>query len=74
MPARADVACAFESGPRLLMQEGGPHAAGSRLLQVWEVRDDPVFRSQTVPDSEDYRRFRAEVAARNIETDPLRPR
>lgn len=72
MPARADKPCAFESPPRVLMQEGDPHEAGSRLLQLWEVQDDPVLWSQAVPDLAAYRGFRAEVAARSIETDPLR--
>lgn len=72
MPARADMACGFRSPPKVLMEEGGPHARGSRLLQVWEVRDDPVFWSETVPEAGDYRRFRTELAGLAVETDPVR--
>lgn len=72
LPARAQTACAFESEPRVVMEEGDPHEVGSRLLQVWEVPDDPVLWSDTLPESESYRGFRAEVTERGIETDPVR--
>jgi len=70
--AHAGTACAFDGAPRILLEDGDPHEAGSRLLQVWEVRDDPVFRSHTAPRDGAYPRFRAELAERNVETDPLR--
>lgn len=71
-PARADMACAFDSQPRVLMEDGDPHEIGGRLLQVWDVPDHPVFWSGTVPGSEAYRQFRSEAADLNIETDPVR--
>lgn len=72
VPARAETACAFEGEPRVLMEDGDPHAVGSRLLQVWEVRDHPVYWSRTVPDSGEYRGFRTELAGLETETDPVR--
>lgn len=72
LPARAEQACAFENEPVVLVEEGAPHEAGSRLLQVWDVPDDPAFWLQTVPESEAYRSFRDEVEERGIETDPVR--
>ena len=72
VPAQAQTACAFETPPLVLMENGDPHAQGSRLLQVWEMRDDPVFWSQAEPASPDYQRFKAQVAERNIDTDPVR--
>lgn len=72
LPARAETACAFPDAPQVLMEEGDPHEIGSRLLQVWEVGDDPVFWSPTVPDDAAYRDFRRQVDALGIETDPVR--
>lgn len=70
--ARAETVCEFGSEPDVLMENGDPHVVGSRLLQVWDVPDHPVFWSDTLPKSEAYRQFRAEVADRSIETDPVR--
>lgn len=70
--ARAEPICALAGEPTILLEEGDPHAAGSRLLKVWEVDDDPVLWSDAVPDSEDYRDFRAELAELAGETDPVR--
>lgn len=72
LPARADMVCEFESPPRVLMEDGNPHEAGSRLLQVWEVPNNPVFWSDAVSASEDYHQFRTELAALKTETDPVR--
>lgn len=71
-PAHADMACAFEGEPRVLMEDGDPHEVGSKLLQLWEVPDRPVLWSQTAPETAEYRRFRDELAERKIETDPVR--
>lgn len=72
IPTRADTACAFDTPPRVLVEEGDPHEIGSRLLKVWEIEDNPVYWSKTVPDSEAYSQFKAEVADRGNETDPVR--
>lgn len=72
VPARAETACAFESPPRVLLEEGDPHTVGSRLLQVWDVRDRSVLWSQTIPDAGSYRQFRDELAGLEVETDPVR--
>lgn len=72
LPARADTACVFDTQPTVLVDEGDSHEIGSRLLKVWEVEDNSVFWSETVPDSEAYSQFRAEVADLGIETDPVR--
>lgn len=71
-PAHADTACRFASEPRVLMEEGGPNADGSKLLQLWDVPDHPVLWSVTAPESGGYRRFRDELAERKIETGPVR--
>ncbi len=72
LPAHADTACTFGTPPTVLTEEGDPHETGSRLLKVWEVEDSPVYWSETVPDSEAYSQFRAEVVDLDIETDPVR--
>lgn len=69
--ARADMICEFDAQPRILLEEGDPHETGSRLLQVWEVRDHPVFWSQTAPRFGNYPRFASELAERGFETDPV---
>jgi len=53
------------------MAEGEPHAAGSKLLQMWEFDDAPVFASEAEPAG--YEAFRRRAAAAVGDTDPLRP-
>ncbi|ODT86672.1 MAG: hypothetical protein ABS78_15415 [Phenylobacterium sp. SCN 70-31] len=55
----------------MLMAEGEPHAAGSKLLQMWEFDDAPVFASEAEPAG--YEAFRRRAAAAVGDTDPLRP-
>ncbi len=71
LPARADTACAIDTQPTVLVEKGEPNAAGSRLLKVWEVENAPVLWSEAVPDEKAYSDFRAEIASRGIETDPV---
>jgi len=71
VPAHADAACAFESEPVVLMQEGGPHEIGSKLLHLWDVPDRPTLWSETAPEGGDYRGFLDELGERKIETDPV---
>lgn len=68
-PAGA-ATCAFPNAARVLHEEGDPHAKGSRLLQVWEVRDHRVWWSTADPAG--YGDFRARVRRHAGETDPLR--
>ena len=71
LPARADMACEFGQ-PSVILEDGDPHMVGSRLLQVWEVQNHPVYWSNTVPDSQGYRQFKAELIELKTETDPVR--
>jgi hypothetical protein len=57
--------------PRVLEQSGDPHAANSKLLQVWEIADDAALWLEGEPRSEGYRDFRDKTAAMGIETDPV---
>ena len=68
--AQARDVCAFPSAPKVLAEEGDPHAKGSRLLQVWEVPDAPVWRSTAEP--QDYGEFRARAKRLAGETDPVK--
>lgn len=67
--AAAPPACVFPDPPRVIAQSGDPHAHGSRLLQVWEVADAPVWWSQQAGPA-GYAAFRAQVAAKAGPTDP----
>jgi hypothetical protein len=69
-PARAAPACAFPAPPTVLMAEGDPHAAGSKLLQMWTFDDAPVFHS--VADPAGYSAFRRKAAQAVGDTDPVR--
>jgi len=55
----------------VLEQSGDPHAANGRLLQVWEIADNPALWGEGQPVSDGYRDFREKVAAKSIETDPI---
>lgn len=55
----------------VLEQSGDPQGANGRLLQVWEIADDPALWLAGDPLSEGYRDFRNKVAAKGIETDPV---
>ena len=55
----------------VLEQSGDPHAANGRLLQVWEMTDDPALWGEGGPVSDGYRDFRKQVASKAIETDPV---
>ena len=57
---------------RVLEQSGDPHGANGRLLQVWEIADDPALWGEGRPVSEGYRDFREQAAAKGIETDPVK--
>lgn len=69
---RAGTICELGGQPNVLMEDGDPHTSGSRLLQVWEVENAPVFWSEAVPAVGDYRQFRSELADLGAETDPVR--
>lgn len=56
--------------PTVLEQSGDPHGPDGRLLQVWEIADDPVLWSDASP-SGPYAGFLAQVEARKLETDPV---
>jgi hypothetical protein len=56
--------------PTVLEQSGDPHGSDGRLLQVWDVPDDPVLWSDASP-SGAYADFVAQVEQRKLETDPL---
>lgn len=64
--------CAFRSAPTILLEDGAPHAAGSRLLQVWEEPNQPSFWRAGEPADGYYEDYRRKIAERGVETDPLR--
>lgn len=66
----AQRACSLVNEPVILDESGNPHGPDGRLLQVWDVPDDPVLWSDASPGGA-YKDFLAEVAARKIETDPV---
>jgi hypothetical protein len=68
--AKAAETCALPSPPRVISAAGAPHAKGSRLLQVWEFRDAPVWWSGAEPAG--YADIRREIADKAGETDPLK--
>jgi hypothetical protein len=68
-PAPAREACAFPAAPRMISESGNPHERGSRLLQVWEMDDAPIWWSLAEPAG--YEAFRARAALEAGETDPL---
>ncbi|MGH6909609.1 MAG: hypothetical protein ACREEG_05435 [Phenylobacterium sp.] len=68
--AQARAACAFPSAPRVLAEEGEPQVKESRLLQVWEFADAPVWWSTAEPAG--YGDFRARTKRLAGETDPVK--
>lgn len=66
----AEGVCSLPAEPVVLEQSGDPHGPDGRLLQKWEIADDPVLWSEASPDGA-YADFHAEVAARKIETNPI---
>lgn len=64
-------ACAFSSPPSILQSSGDPHAANGRLLQVWDVPNDPVLWSDATPTEGGYPDFRRKLASADTETGPL---
>jgi len=67
--ADAREACVLPPA-RVVEQSGDPHAAGGRLLQVWDMADAAVWWSDAEPDG--YAAFRAKVAGKAGETDPVK--
>lgn len=67
-PARA-ADCALPAA-KVLLQEGEASGRASRLLQVWELADGPVWWSSADPAG--YDAFRARAARLAAETDPVR--
>jgi hypothetical protein len=67
--ASAAETCAFPQAPRVLESSGDPHARGSRLLQLWEMDDAPIWWSNQEPSG--YEAFRAQAAAKAGDTDPI---
>jgi hypothetical protein len=55
----------------VLASEGGGHARGDRLLQVWDVPDAPVLWSNADPADPAFAAFKAGVARKVSVTDPV---
>jgi len=68
--AQAEAVCAFPSPPKVLAEQGEPHAKGSRLLQTWEFAEAPVWWSKAEPAG--YGAFRARAKRLARETDPVK--
>jgi len=71
-PAHAAAPCEFPNPPRVIMEDGDPHISGSRLLQVWEAPNHPVYWSEIAPHSGAYGEFRAELNELETAIDPVR--
>lgn len=70
-PALAAKVCAFPAPPRVIASQGDSHAKGSRLVQVWEVPDAPVYWSTADPSAPAFGAFLAGVARHVPVTDPV---
>lgn len=68
-PSQKMAACTLPA-PTILEQSGDPHGPDGRLLQVWEIADQPVLWSEASPAGA-YAEFREAVRARGIETDAV---
>ncbi len=64
-------ACAIDVAPTIMEESGDPHGPDGRLLQVWDIADDPALWSGASPAGA-YDDFLAQVAARKLETDPVK--
>ena len=63
-------ACALPT-PTVIETSGDPHGPNGRLLQVWDVADNPVLWSKATPVGGGYADFRAKLAQSGETTDPL---
>ena len=70
-PVTGPVAACSLPEASVMDASGDPHGPDGRLLQVWEIADDPALWGAGEPLSEGYRDFREKVAAKGIETDPV---
>jgi hypothetical protein len=69
--ALASERCAFPASPRVIFSEGASGAKGSRLIQVWEVPNAPVYWSLADPADPAYASFRAGVERHVRDADPV---
>ena len=67
----AASACTLPA-PTILEQSGDPHGADGRLLQIWDVANDPVLWSNADPADGAYADFRAKLTRSGEATDPLK--
>ncbi|MEZ6028441.1 MAG: hypothetical protein R3C46_01715 [Hyphomonadaceae bacterium] len=42
-------ACAIDVAPTIMEESGDPHGPDGRLLQVWDIADDPALWSDACP-------------------------
>lgn len=70
-PGGGGPACALPETPVILNQSGDPHGPDGRLLQVWDIVDDPVLWSEASPEGA-YADFVSQVAELRLETDPVK--
>ena len=69
-PGSAAAECLLPAPSQILLQQGDPHAAGSKLLQVWEVRDRAEWASRVDPEDPAYADFLKQVRQHAGKTDP----
>lgn len=69
-PKAGSLSTCTLSAPTILDQSGDPHSADGRLLQVWDVANDPVLWSSADPVSGAYADFRTKLARNGEITDP----
>lgn len=63
--------CALPAHRTILKQSGDPHGPDGKLLQVWEVKNDPVLWSTAAPRDPNYQDFLIKLRKTGIDTDPL---
>lgn len=63
--------CALPANPTILQQSGDPHGPDGKLLQVWEVQNDPILWSTATPRDPSYQDFAIKLGKTGTDTDPL---
>jgi hypothetical protein len=66
----ASARCMLPAPAQILLQQGDPHKAGSKLLQVWEIPDRAEWASRVDPADPAYADFLSQVRLRAGNTDP----
>jgi hypothetical protein len=69
--AQAYAQCSLPRDPIVLIEEGDPHAADSKLFQSWEVEDSPEYWKETFTDPQSLSTFKTKLLQLGMEVDPV---